>query len=217
MNLIYDTGLISLCIQIITGIFDVYVLTLPVTGNAIFLKILLFLELIVQVIEGTFYVWLVSQLYKQQSITQYRYYDWLITTPTMLFTYCMYLIYESNNEKTFEEAINENLYLFTIIMGLNTLMLFFGYIAERGVLDFMTAAVFGFVPFFIMFYLIYDNFAKLTDIGRMTFIYFSGVWSLYGVASVLSYKYKNTMYNVLDLFSKNFFGIFLGGLLLMKT
>jgi hypothetical protein len=40
---------------------------------------------------------------------------------------------------------------------------------------------------------------------------------LYGVAAVLPYGSKNAMYNVLDLFSKNFFGLFLGYLIYTKN
>jgi bacteriorhodopsin len=36
---------------------------------------------------------------------------------------------------------------------------------------------------------------------------------LYGIVAVLPYKIKNMCYNILDLFSKNFFGIFLSYLL----
>jgi bacteriorhodopsin len=64
--------------------------------------------------------------------------------------------------------------------------------------------------------LIYENYAKYSTVGRITFWYFSGIWGLYGIASVLSYKYKNIFYNILDLFSKNFFGIFLAVVLWMQ-
>jgi bacteriorhodopsin len=36
------------------------------------------------------------------------------------------------------------------------------------------------------------------------------VWFIYGLAALMSYKTKNIMYNILDLFAKNFFGIYLG-------
>jgi hypothetical protein len=93
-------------------------------------------------------------------------------------------------------------------------MLFFGYLAEIDKMDAVISAILGFIPFIIMFYLIYDTYAKYTSIGRATFLYFSGIWSLYGFASVLEYKYKNAIYNILDLFAKNFFGIFLAIMLL---
>lgn len=216
MNSIYNTGLISLVIQIITGLFDIYVLMIPTKGHHIFLKNLLWIEFCVQIVEAIFYIWLITRSNDNKSITQYRYYDWIITTPTMLFTFCMYLIHVSNRTLSFKDAILENLDIFIWIFGMNTLMLFFGYIAERGIISFITGAFLGFAPFFAMFYLIYKNFAKASTIGMITFWYFSSIWALYGVASILSYIYKNTMYNILDLFSKNFFGTFLAMVLLIQ-
>ena len=35
------------------------------------------------------------------------------------------------------------------------------------------------------------------------------VWALYGVAAAFSYKPKNIAYNVLDIVSKNFYGVLL--------
>lgn len=37
---------------------------------------------------------------------------------------------------------------------------------------------------------------------------------MYGVAALMSYKIKNIMYNILDLFAKNFFGLYLGFVIL---
>jgi hypothetical protein len=114
---------------------------------------------------------------------------------------------------TIANIMYDNASLFTAILGLNTLMLAFGYLAELGRIPYKLAAILGFVPFVAYFYLIYDAFAKYTDFGRQIFWVFSGIWALYGVASVMSYRVKNVMYNILDLFAKNFFGIFIAGLL----
>jgi len=219
MSIIYDTGVLSLFIQIITGAFDMYVLSMKFSPSMSFIKNLLWIELWVQLIEGTFYVWLVTNFSKIGNVTKYRYYDWIITTPTMLFTYCMYLYYintksETSDTLTFNQTIETNIFDLLPIFVFNTTMLFFGYLAEIGKMDVIVSAVLGFIPFIIMFYLIYDTYAKYTWIGRMTFFYFSGIWSLYGFASVLNYKYKNAIYNILDLFAKNFFGIFLAVVLL---
>lgn len=218
MSSIYDTGVISLFVQVLTGIFDIYVIMLPIKSKQLFLKRLLTIELCVQIVEAMFYVWLIVKLNENKNtlVTQYRYYDWIITTPTMLFTYCMYLVHIGNTKIPFEKAIVDNLPVLTQIFSLNTLMLFFGYIAERGLIGFNMGAVLGFIPFFLMFYIIYETFAKSSMIGKITFAYFSGVWSLYGIASVMSYTYKNMMYNILDLFAKNFFGIFLAVVILMQ-
>jgi hypothetical protein len=219
MSIIYDTGVFSLIVQILTGIFDLHVLSMKYNKSVSLIKNLLWIEVLVQIIEGTFYVWLVMNFSKIGNVTKYRYYDWIITTPSMLFTYCMFLYYINTKDKTsetqtFYEAIEINIFDLLPIFIFNTMMLFFGYLAEIGKMDASVSAVLGFIPFTIFFYLIYDTYAKYTPIGRMTFIYFSGIWALYGFASVLRYKYKNTIYNILDLFSKNFFGIFLGLFLL---
>jgi len=214
MSIIYNTGVLSLCIQVMTGIFDMYVLSMKFSPSMSFIKSLLWIELWVQIVEGAFYIWLVASFSKIGNVTKYRYYDWIITTPTMLFTYCMYLYHiNTKDEKTdntpFYEAIENNLFDLVPIFVFNTTMLFFGYLAEIGKMDVVVSAILGFIPFILMFYLIYDTYAKYTSMGRATFLYFSGIWSLYGFASVLNYKYKNAIYNILDLFSKNFFGIFL--------
>jgi len=40
------------------------------------------------------------------------------------------------------------------------------------------ATFLGFIPFTLMFYLIYDNYAKYTELGKVAFVYFVVVWSL---------------------------------------
>lgn len=235
MNTIYQTGVASIIIQVCTWFVDLYVLTIKYKGPIVFLKNLLWIEFAVQLIEGMFYFWMIRNFETIKNITQYRYYDWVITTPSMLFTYCMYLIYlktmtppsvepigtigsePDKPEKSFLEIVQENTPVLVPIAILNALMLLFGYLAEIGKISFEWGAVLGFLPFFAFFYLIYENYAKHTTIGQMTFVYFIAVWGLYGVASLYSYKYKNIAYNVLDLFSKNFFGVFLAVVLLMNT
>ena len=234
MNTIYRTGVASIIIQICTWFIDLYVLTIKYKGPIVFLKNLLWIEFAVQIVEGMFYFWMIRNFATIKNITQYRYYDWVITTPSMLFTYSMYLIYLKTMtppsiedmgstgsdpdilEKSFLEIVQENTPILVPIAILNTLMLLFGYLAEIGKISFEWGAVLGFLPFFAFFYLIYENYAKHTTIGQMTFVYFITVWGLYGVASLFSYKYKNIAYNVLDLFSKNFFGMFLAVVLLLN-
>lgn len=210
MSSIYSTGSASFAVQIATGAIDVYMLTKPVHGPMRFVKQLLWIETIVQVIEASFYIWLISKV-KHEHISQVRYYDWVITTPTMLFTYMMYLSH------LHKKTINNNLYDTAMerlpdilpIVALNTLMLFFGYLAEIGSLSAPVGVSLGFFPFFAMFAWIYFKFANESFLGRATFYYFSSVWGLYGIAALLPYIYKNISYNVLDIFAKNFFGLFL--------
>ena len=129
-DLVYETGLASFYIQVITGIIDVYVLTLKYDASANIVKGLLIIELFVQAIEATFYIWMVSNFSNINNITPVRYYDWLITTPSMLYTYTMYLDFINNkhNNSLYEMTI-KNIVPLTTIGILNTIMLAFGYIS----------------------------------------------------------------------------------------
>ena len=220
MGLLKTTAFFSLAAQIVTGIVDVYVLMLPRSIEYMLLKELLTLELMVQIIEGIFYVWLAFYISTATKITQKRYWDWVITTPVMLITLASYFIYLRITREQGSEAIpslldivQTNYVNFTKIIILNALMLAFGYLGEIGVMKVMPSVFAGFVPFFAMFYLIYDQYAKYAPDGMTLFYYFAGVWGLYGVAAMMSYKWKNVSYNILDLFAKNFFGLFLAYLI----
>lgn len=218
MNFLFYSGVLSLFVQILTGLFDLYVLTFQHDDYYQLIRELLKIELYVQFIEGAFYVWLVTNFYTIKNITPVRYYDWFITTPTMLFTYCIYLLHlkRDGNDKTkysFLEIVRDNTPILVPIFILNTLMLMFGYLVEMKYLSLNLGVSLGFLPFFGMFYLIYENYAKFTDIGFSTFWYFSVIWGIYGLAALAPYKIKNIAYNILDLFSKNFFGIFLAVIL----
>ena len=222
-SLVYRSGQLSLFVQLLTGLFDVYVLRLKIPTTMLLLKKLLILELIVQVIEGSFYVWMVYNFSKIADITRFRYYDWFITTPTMLYTYSFYLLYLKYKEENKEindnmyELIRENLKILVPVILLNAAMLAFGYLGEIKKMSKYLAAFLGFIPFILMFYIIYINYAVFSPEGIQTFWYFCGIWSLYGVASILPYTIKNIMYNILDLFSKNFFGIFLAYVLFLSN
>lgn len=235
----------SLIIQIITAIIDLYVLTLHIPDTYLVLRQLLILEFVVQLIEGTFYVWLVKSFHAIENITPYRYYDWYLTTPTMLISFSIYLIYlksQENNKKkqeNIEENIEENLQenieetkketikktdgffailknnstILSYILILNVIMLTFGMLNEHHILNKYVAVFGGFIPFVMLFYLIYNNYAKYSEKGRTLFIYFAAIWSFYGIAALFPYHWKNTAYNILDLFSKNFFGLYLAYIL----
>jgi len=220
MDALYYSGVFSLMVQLSTGLFDAFVLGQPINPSQGILKTLLWTELIVQFVEGCFYVWLVYNFATIKNITPARYYDWVLTTPSMLFTFSIYLLYIKHREEgtlenvTVMSLVNEHSVALLSIVALNTLMLAFGYWTELRSFSTTVGTALGFVPFFLMFYLVYDNFARHTTLGIKAFWAFSFVWGLYGVAALLKYKVKNIMYNILDLFSKNFFGIFLAVTLL---
>jgi len=240
MNLqstLLKTVYISLVVQIITGIFDVYVMIVNQNKEMILLKSILLLELIVQVVEGTFYVWMAYLFSSIKNVTPKRYFDWVITTPLMLFSLCMYLDYlkekeeEDKKEKKDNEkkdsfvnytldpiidAFSKDKEVLIPIFLLNWLMLLFGYLGEIGVINNLIAVACGFIPFIIYYVMIYNHYAKYTAFGKQMFWYFAGVWSLYGVAAIMPYYWKNIGYNILDIFSKNFFGLYLAYLIWKK-
>jgi len=224
----------SLFVQIITAIIDLYVLMLNIPKPYLVLKQLLMLEFVVQLVEGTFYVWLATSFQSIENITPYRYYDWFITTPTMLITFTIYLIYlndlEDNkpedknkdkndikkNDDFFKIFKNNSTNLIYIII-LNAIMLTFGLLNEFSILNKYVAVFCGFIPFAILFYLIYENYAKYSKQGTTIFIYFCTIWSIYGFAALMPYHWKNVFYNILDLFAKNFFGLYLAYILWVNS
>ena len=90
-------------------------------------------------------------------------------------------------------------------------MLFFGLIGELGYLNHYISTSLGFIPFALKFKFIKDTFLQSSEdiIKNALFYWFVFFWSLYGIFALMSYTTKNTGYNILDIFAKNFFGIFL--------
>jgi hypothetical protein len=93
-------------------------------------------------------------------------------------------------------------------------MLIFGYLGEKKIIPIYIGVLLGFIPFLIYYFLIYIKYAVLSRNGFFIFWYFFFFWSLYGIVAFFPYYMKNTFYNILDLFSKNFFGIFLSYIIL---
>lgn len=216
----YTSLIASIVIQLITGLIEFGSLFLKVPLEYTFLKQMMLLELFVQLIEGSFYVYWLYHFKTILNITPKRYFDWVITTPTMLLNLIFYLIflkYKDTETLDFFTLFKSEFNTISIILVLNWLMLLFGYLGETSVIPVILGVFLGFIPFFIYYYIIYKKYALLTNDGSILFFYFVFFWSLYGLAAVLPYKLKNMCYNILDLFAKNFFGIFLTYLLFTNS
>jgi bacteriorhodopsin len=242
---------VSVAVQVISAVIQFFPMFMNVPPAYIILKQLLILENIVQVVQGSFYAWLVYNIKNETNITSKRYMDWVITTPIMLITLTCYIIFlrtTNTNNKNIENMQNihdasvsdleksqKQLDIFTIlrensgviltIVLLNAAMLLFGYLGETNVIPISRAILIGFIPFAIYYYIIYDRFVKVntqettrtdTTILKL-FLYFVFFWSLYGIIGFLPYYIKNTLYNVIDLFSKNFFGLLLSYLIFVNS
>ena len=215
--LFYITLVISIIVQIVTGIIEIGAFFVKVPATYLLIRQLLIIELIVQFFEGTFYVWLAYNFTKVLNVTPKRYIDWVITTPSMLISLMVYLIYLNNsvenNTNTTElelfAILKDNSTIFISILLLNWLMLLFGYLGEMKIIPVLLGVFLGFIPFLLYYYMIYVNYVNEKTPGYLLFWYFFFFWSMYGFVAVLPYYVKNSFYNILDLFAKNFFGIFL--------
>ena len=213
--LFYVTLVISIVVQIITGIIEIGTFFVKVPPIYSIIRQLLLLELVVQFFEGSFYVWLAYNFTKVLNVTPKRYLDWFITTPTMLITLMTYLIYlntmveNKTTELEFFTVLKENSNIFIPVVLLNWLMLLFGYLGEMRIIPVLLGVFLGFIPFLLYYYIIYVNYVTQNTNGYLLFWYFFFFWSMYGFVAVLPYYVKNSFYNILDLFAKNFFGVFL--------
>jgi len=226
--LLHSSLMFSIVVQAVTGVIELLALFVKTAPGMALIRQLLGLELAVQAVEGAFYVWLYKNIDRVKNITPKRYADWALTTPTMLMTLIAYIVYlnsdKGNDSLSFGQILRENAAPIALILGLNWLMLLFGYLGEVGVIPILTGVALGFVPFIAYFYIIYERFvANDANNGNndttslKIYAYFLVFWSLYGIVAVLPYTLKNTIYNVLDLFAKNFFGLFLSYLIVSNA
>ena len=219
---VYNSLLLSVIVQVISGIIDIISLFLRVPEQFSFIKKLLRMELSVQIVEGSFYVYWLNDFKNIANITPKRYLDWMITTPTMLITLIFYLIFINtpDNDKgglKFFELFGKEFNTIAVILILNWMMLLFGYLGEVSIIPIALGVFLGFIPFIIYYYMIYKNYVTIGDVGIKIFTYFLFFWAIYGIVALLPYEIKNTCYNILDLFSKNFFALFLSYLIIKNN
>lgn len=213
-NSVANSAFISLGLQAFTGAFEAQALFSNLNPEDLILKDILSMELIVQVIEFIFYTYLVYMIvsgHLSKAITSHRYLDWSITTPVMLISFILFFKYLKNpkqNIRIFESIKEEKANIIKVVIA-NALMLLFGFLAERSIINMTLGITIGFIPFVYMFKIIYDNYAKDTIVAQILYYISFITWGLYGVAAALPFNQKNTMYNILDLFAKNAYGLFL--------
>lgn len=210
MNDILFSAYISLVIQFITGLISVYGIFIPLPFKDIILREILILETIVQIIEFIFYVWLVASFYKiKYEVTYVRYFDWFWTTPVMLLSTIYFFEYVTKGATSIVEITIKDFSYLVLIVFSNFLMLLFGFLGETRKLYKPMSLIGGFIFFIITFYLIYDKYVGDSFMNKLLFVSICFIWSLYGVAFMMSYTNKNTMYNILDIFSKNVYSFFI--------
>jgi bacteriorhodopsin len=209
--MIYENGLFSIFIQMVVNVVEGWGLSMTVAPKDEILRDILKVEFVVELIEIVFYIVLILFFNQLGTITPYRYIDWSLTTPLMLITLMAYM---RGSTGRLTDFLSNNVGSIVTVCGLNFAMLFSGFLGEIGMVPILVTTALGFIPFASYFGYIYEKFvpaagAEDTDYKRTLFFWFVGFWMLYGLFALFSYTVKNVSYNILDLFAKNFFGVFL--------
>lgn len=217
MSTVQLTTNLSIGVQLLTGLIGVNGLFVDLPEKHKILQNILKLELGVQFVELFYYIFIIQSMVISSlpQVASMRYFDWAITTPTMLLTTIIYFKYEEHQENNIEQKINFIDFIKThrnniiSIFVCNYLMLYFGYLGEIGTIDVELSLMLGFLFFGMTFYIVYINYAVKSKNAMKIFYYIFTIWGLYGIAPLMSIETKNNMFNILDLFAKNFFGLYL--------
>lgn len=207
------TFLMLICISLLTGIRS---LQDELTTTK---RLSLQLSTFVTSIASFHYFYMLQSV---ERVISYRYFDWLFTTPLLLIDLVILLF----------EKLPTLVFMIEIILY-NTCMLGIGYLGEIGTLSMLNSMWIGFIPFILMFYRIYQrkvyiqnkdtNMVSNNDIRSNTtlqytfnttqlgiFITFILLWGSYGITHSIKHKTnRQTIYNILDLITKGFFGLFI--------
>jgi len=217
-SIIYDSGFISLIVQFITGLVSIYGIFIPLNKKDIILKDIIIMETVVQFIEFLFYLWLVFSIAaKSVNVTAIRYIDWFITTPIMLISTMLYFAYNSDKEKfkneegviTLKSIFKKDYKIIIQFVVFNFFMLVFGLLGELGFLNRNICFFMSTFFFLCSFRILYKYYVTIDDSNKNLFYVMFSIWSLYGLAFLFNYKYRNISYNILDIFSKNFYGLYI--------
>ena len=218
------TFIISMVMQAVTLVLSAVTLSQSGEPNPAppLLIMVVAMELIVQCVEIVWYG-LVGSLYYFGTLSigvRYRYYDWVITTPTMLVSLLIFIWYLECPSRTNDDTFADGSKIAAIVCVVlaDWVMLFFGYVYEAEQqwitkkLDFMgegSGLWLGFLPFLAAFLPIFIAIGtSSTGWGWFTVIVTFITWLLYGVVALYfrtpdQAKIKNTSYNLLDIVSKN--------------
>ena len=102
-KLILSTAKISYVVQIIAGIIGIYGIFVKLPVEHLLLREILVMETVVQFIELIYYTWLINQFKNiHYNVTTTRYFDWAVSTPIMILSTILFMIYK-NKIETFDQ------------------------------------------------------------------------------------------------------------------
>ena len=198
------TTYFSIVVQIIALFVGIHGFFIDLEDKHKILYDILAIETIVQFVELFVYIFFLRTMIKTSldKMVTIRYYDWFITTPTMLVTLLAFLKYKKSildkENITFKDFIIENYKNIIVIIILNFFMLLCGYLGETNVINNSLAVFTGFIFFGIYFYIIYKEYA-VSSKELTVFYVFVFIWSIYGIAAMMGTVSKNNIINILDL------------------
>lgn len=231
MDIVNITIIASIIVQLITGIVSLDGFQYKLNPEDSILKTILGLETGVQFIELLFYIVFAAISIPLTNLATIRYYDWFLTTPTMLISTMMYFYYLSKKQGsklldsiTSVDFFKKHWAIVSFVVLANFGMLLFGYLSEICSISLIEGFLWGFVFFGFSFYGIYKIFVKdeqertLIENKKdgtnkkeiyILFTFLTIVWGLYGIVFVLDDSWKNISFNILDIISKNFYGLYI--------
>ena len=216
------TFVISLVVQLAVLIFSL--VTLGIGNPPPLLQLILVLETIVQGVEFVWYL-TIGALYFFRKMTfgvEYRYIDWVITTPVMLITLFFLVIYFESPCMEVAKLVDFPGFagLLVLIVLADWGMLFLGCMVEANWWNIRERVsyvrwllVLGFVPLCLAFIPhIMAATERPSESAVAVIVPTFGIWSLYGVVAIAAYgedraQWRNAFYNLLDLLSKNLAGV----------
>lgn len=209
-TLVKRTAIASLLIQCLAGIATIATFFVPDPQDYEFsedIKIIAGIEGASQLVELLYYF--IAVVYFKGAISTWtRYIDWYISTPIMLLSTSMFFVHRYGGDIMSVLDIRTSPYMYTAF-SLNALMLSFGLSRELGTVSTVIGVGLGTLAFTASFSYM-GRYVDDTDrLSVLVFWCIFVLWLLYGVAALFSYTFRNVSYNILDVFSKNVYGVFL--------
>lgn len=163
---------------------------------------MLVLDTVVQAVELLFYVTFVA---RGGLDNVYRYLDWMITTPLMLVSLLAFVLYDADPTLSLHAMWSLHATRIALVVVLDECMLACGALAERGLAPPRLTVGVGFVPFVTFVALLAQ--ATSTAFGGILVALVTLLWSGYGVAALARPDTRAIAYNLLDIVSKNIYGV----------
>ena len=215
------TFVISLVVQLAVLIFSL--VTLGLGNPPPLLQLILVLETVVQGVEFLWYS-VIGALYFFKKSTfgvEYRYIDWVVTTPIMLITLFFLVIYFHSPCMEVAKLVDFPGFagLLVLIVLMDWIMLFLGCMVEANWFKIREKSwarwllFLGFIPLCLAFIAhIMAATERPSDEAVAVIVPTFILWTLYGVVAIAAYgedraQWRNAFYNILDLLSKNLAGV----------